>query len=129
MVAGNTDHDSASSILQIPSDSVYWIIHSSGTYNLLNGIAFGNGYFIAVGEFGTILQSGPIINLTVTPHASSALLGLSLEAATGLNYTIQTSTNLTSWIDVMTINLQSNKVIVDGLPATSDRLFYRAFSR
>jgi len=48
----------------------------------------------------------------------------------GLDYTIQTSTDLISWQDVTKItNTQSSKVILDGLPAASGQLFYRAYSR
>jgi hypothetical protein len=53
-----------------------------------------------------------------------------LEAPTGLDYTIQTSTDLISWHDVTKItSAQSNKVVLDGLPADANHLFYRAYSR
>ena len=95
----------------------------------VQAIAYGNGHFVVVGSDGTILQSGSIITLSITPTASTGLLSLSLEGPTGLDYTIQTSTDLISWRDVTKItSAQSNKVILDGLPATSERLFYRAYS-
>jgi hypothetical protein len=95
------------------------------------GIAFGNGRFVAVGGFGgptgEILQSGPIINLSVALNAGSGLLSLSLEGPTGIDYTIQGSTDLISWSDVTKVtNTQSSKVILESLPATSKHQFYRA---
>ena len=93
------------------------------------GIAYGNGHFVAVGENGTILQSGSIIHLSIMPDASTGLLSLSLEGPTGLDYTIQTSLDLISWQDVTKItSAQSGKIILDGLPISSGRTFYRAFS-
>src|SRR5439155_401477 len=69
----------------------------SGTRNGFIGIAYGEGRFIAVGRGASILQSGSIFTLTITPGANTGLLSLSLEGLTGPGYTIQTSTDLISW--------------------------------
>jgi len=38
-------------------DGVTWTPRTSGTSNDLNGVAYGNGTFVAVGEDGIILTS------------------------------------------------------------------------
>jgi hypothetical protein len=90
---------------------------------------FADGHFVAVGE-----RDNPairnIINLEIRPNIANGLLSLSLEGQSGLDYTIQTSSDLISCRDVTKITgAQSSKVILDGLPATSDRQFYRANSQ
>jgi hypothetical protein len=112
------------------ADGVNWARRPAWQQVPLHGVAYGAGHFVAVGEYGTILQSGSIVNLEIRPSAGTGLLSFSLEGPSGLDYTIQTSTNLISWRDVTKIsNAQSSKVILDGLPVTSDRQFYRATSQ
>jgi hypothetical protein len=36
---------------------VSWTARASGTSNRLNGVTYGNGLFVAVGKYGTILTS------------------------------------------------------------------------
>ena len=96
----------------------------------LSAVAYGNGQFVAVGRYGTILQSGSIITLSITPNADTRRLTLSLEGPTGLGYTIQSSTDLMSWLSVTNITTtQPGSVILDVLPADSARVFYRAYSQ
>jgi hypothetical protein len=112
-------------------DGVNWFqrgvgMHTSG----LVAVAFGDGHFVALGNDGTILQSGPIINLSVTSGASTGLPLLSLEGPTGLDFTIQSSTDLNHWQDVTTITgSPSGKMVLDGLPIGPGNLFYRAQSQ
>ena len=111
-------------------DGVNWVQRPSGTTNSLFATIYGNGHFVAVGDCGTILQSGSIINLSITPNATTGLLSLSLEGPTGLDYSIQTSTDLISWQDVTKITgLSSGKIILDGLSVGTGRVFYRAYSQ
>jgi hypothetical protein len=91
-------------------------------------IAYGNGHFVAVGLGGTILQSGSIITLAITPNAATGHLTLSLSGPLGPSYTIQNSTDLISWQNLTNIIMgQSTNIILDSPPA-SDHLFYRAYS-
>ena len=77
-----------------------------------------------------ILQSGSMINVSITPNTDTESLTLSFEGPTGLDYTIQTSSDLISWRDVTKIsNPASTKIVLEGLRITSDRQFYRATSR
>jgi hypothetical protein len=70
------------------------------------------------------------IKSRITRSSGTDSLSLSLEGPSWLNYSIQTSNDLISWRDVPNItSAQFNKVILDGLPATSDRIFYRAYSQ
>ena len=95
----------------------------------LPGITHGNGQFVAVGIGGNILQSGSIFMLTIATSVRHGLLSLTVKGPTGLEYTIQTSTDSVSWRDVRKIsNAQSGRVILDALVSSSDRQFYRAYS-
>ena len=118
---------------QTSSDGVNWVSHPLPLRNYLSSISdttYGNGHFVAVGRYGTILQSGSIITLSITPNADTRRLTLSLEGPTGLGYTIQSSTDLMSWLSVTNITTtQPGSVILDVLPADSARVFYRAYSQ
>jgi hypothetical protein len=119
-----------SGLILTSPDGVNWVKHQSGAQSgLLNAIAYGNGYFVTVGWQGTILQSGSIITLALAPKLSSDRLALSLEGPTGHTYTIQSSRDLTSWRNLTNITTtQPLTVILDALPAGSERSFYRAYS-
>jgi len=113
-------------IILTSTNAVNWVQRQSGIKTGLRGIGYGNGHFVSVGDIGTILQSGNIINLSIT--RSTGPLTLSLEGPSGLEYTIQTSNDLVAWREVTKItNAQSAKVILDGLSATAERAFYRAY--
>jgi uncharacterized delta-60 repeat protein len=47
-------------LLATSTNQTNWIVRPTGTSRNLRGIAYGNGTFLAVGESGTILQSGAI---------------------------------------------------------------------
>jgi len=95
----------------------------------LSGIADGNGHFVAVGWWPTILESGGIITLAITPHAATGFPTLWLEGLNGLVYTIQSSPDLISWLNLKNItSAQSTSVIVDALADARGRVFYRAYS-
>jgi hypothetical protein len=112
------------------SDGVNWTQRQSAWNQRYGGaLAYGNGHFVAVGANGTIFASGEIITLTIAPNSNSSLLSLSLEGPTGLDYSIQSSTDLVSWHEVTKITNQSSKVILDGLPVGAGRTFYRAYSQ
>jgi hypothetical protein len=110
------------------TDGVNWITRQLTT--LLNGVTYGNGYFIAVGQGGAILQSGSIITLGITSKPGPGLLELSLSGPTGLGYTIQSSTDLISWRNVTNIVItQPTSILFDALSTSPTQVFYRAYSQ
>ena len=133
VVVGGGEDDPPSILTS--TDGVNWVprstrVRDGGFNQMLHGIGYGNGHFVATGDRWMILQSGSIITLSITPNIGTGLLTLSLEGPTGLDYTIQSSSDLISWRDVTKItSAQSNKVILDGLPATPERAFFRAYSQ
>lgn len=114
------------------ADGINWVTRIPGISwgtGTFNGITYGNGHFVICGSGRMILQSGRIINLSITLSPATGTLTVSLEGPIGLDYSIQTSSDLISWRDVTKIsNTQSSKVILEGLPIFSDRQFYRATS-
>src|SRR5262249_4531498 len=87
--------------LQTSSDGLNW----TSWYGLpldawrsgISGLAYGNGHVVVVGANGVILQSGLFVRLSMVPAPVSGWRLLSLEAAAGLSYAIQSSTDLISW--------------------------------
>ena len=65
-----------------------------------NGISYGNGRFIAIGVFGSILRSGPIERLGLE-RSSSGEMELSFSGEIGGHRQIQISTNLIDWAELM----------------------------
>jgi hypothetical protein len=128
VAVGSFDFDESRGTIQTSRDGLTWSSPQVVAPFLFRGVAFGNGRFVAVGG-DEILQSGPIINLSVTPSAKTGLLSLSLEGPTGLDYTIQGSSDLVAWRDVTRItNAASSQVILNGLAIEPGRQFYRAIS-
>jgi hypothetical protein len=116
--------------IQTSRDGLTWSSLQVVAPFVFQGVAFGNGRFVAVGGWGEILQSGSIINLSVTPNTNPGLLSLSVEGPTGLGYMIQTTSDLLTWHDVARItNAPSDVVVTNGLPGTADRQFYRAVAQ
>jgi hypothetical protein len=96
----------------------------------IHGIAFGNNTCVVVGDSGTILQSGPFVTLGLTLNAATGLLTLSLTGATGLAYTVQSSSDLISWQTVTNLtSTEPTTFISDVLPGTAARGYYRAYSQ
>jgi hypothetical protein len=85
---------------------------------------------VAVGDNGTILESGSIISLALAPSVGTSGLTLSLTGPTGLAYTIEESTDLVSWRSLTNIiSTQPTEVISDSLQALGGSAFYRAHSQ
>ena len=128
---GNGQFVAAGDSIVSSTDGVTWIEHTfDSQYGSLYGVAFGNGRFVAAGDSGAILESGTVVNLAITRNVGTGALSLSLAGPTGFDYAIQTSSDLISWRGVTTVsNAASTKIILDVLPATSDRQFYRAISQ
>ena len=130
VVVGSWWNRNHNGTIMTSNDGANWIQRQPGTTNALYGIGYGNGRFVAVGEHRTIVVSGSIVTLSILSNAQTGQLTLSLEGRAENDYTIQTSTDLRSWRDLIKISkAQSDKAILDGLPVTSDRQFFRTSSQ
>src|SRR5687767_13127987 len=77
------------------ADGICWVQRQPGinwATAQLNGITYGNGHFVVCGSGRMILQSGSILDLSITRSTGTGPLTLALEGSTGLDYTIQSST-------------------------------------
>jgi hypothetical protein len=130
VAAGNDCCRDSPNSFQTSADGVNWVQSNGVTWNFLSGVAYGNSYFVAVGPCGTILQSGPIIRLSITANTEAKLGSLSLEGPAGLAYIIQTSTDLISWRNLTNLTTAADGTArFDALPAASEHLFYRTYSQ
>jgi len=110
-------------------DGETWVKRPSGTQDSLSGIAYGNGHFVAIGRFPTILESSSVITLAIT-HATIGFPTLWLEGPAELVYTIQSSPDLISWRNLTNLaSAQSTSVILNAPPDPGGRVFYRAYSQ
>jgi hypothetical protein len=118
-------------VLLTSTDGSNWVRRQSGiSSGCLTAVAYGDGHFIAVHESGTIIESGSIITLALTPSTNSGRLLLSLTGPTGLAYSVQSSTNLVSWQTVTNVtSAPPTTVVLDAVPPTRDRTFYRALTQ
>ena len=110
------------------TDGSNWVRRQSGiSSGCLTAVAYGDGHFVAVGESGTIIESGSIVTLALTPGMSSGRLLLSLTGPTGLDYTVQRSSDLIAWENVtnFTFALPTSEVL-NLQPPGASHLFYRA---
>lgn len=97
---------------------------STGQSGALRDVAYGNGYFIAVGDNGLIVQSGPIFSLNWAPGNT-----LVLDGEAGRAYRIQSLSDLgtTNWTDIL--NHTNSAEVTPVLEIGSDNsgaVFYRA---
>jgi hypothetical protein len=111
------------------ADGVAWVQRSSGTNHDLDAAAYGNGHWVVVGQYGTILESGGLGHLALNHKPDTPGLELSVTGPAGSAYTIQTSTDLTSWRTLTNFTATANgEALLEVLPQGSLRLFYRASS-
>ncbi len=87
--------------------------------------------FLAVGEGGTILQSGLLVPdrpaLGPITLFSSGTVQVSLSGSPGWTYSIQASTNLTDWLNITNLALTNTcGQFVDPAATNFPQRFYRA---
>lgn len=110
------------------ADGFTWRLRSVNVTNsaALRAVAYGNGYFVAVGDKGLVLRSGPAFTLR-SAVANGGNVEVSLAGEQGRVYRIQENTNFAAgWQDWLTITNTSELMpfIVSVIPG-SPRL-YRA---
>jgi hypothetical protein len=107
------------------ADGFGWRKRTTAASPLL-GAAYGNGRFIAVGNNGTILQSGPAFTLQGRQSPSGGF-ALSLDGETGRFFRVQASPDLSAWTDLLGFtNAQNPTAVVDLTAQQYPRRFYRA---
>jgi hypothetical protein len=142
---------SSATVNGIPFSS-YVVTDSSGNYSM--GAASGTWNVFAnccgnegLDNFGltdlgvhlvTVPPTNAVMNLTLYPYGTPALsqitrfgpssVGFGLSGASGTNYTILVTTNLTSgsWFTLLVTNLQGNFAYIQDNQATNRQRFYRA---
>jgi len=122
------DFRDATRIIMTSADGVHWDRQESSSTALWS-VAYGNGHFVAVGDFETILESGPMIDLSLTAQPTAGLMSLSLQCPMNSAYTVQQSQDLISWQDLTNINTGQPGRAALTLPANSEHVFYRARSK
>ena len=129
VAVGGTSMEETTGIITTSADGVHWVRHEVLKGANLWDVAYGNGHFVAVGDLGIILESGSIIDLMLSRKPDTGLISLALEGPMAADYTIQASRDLISWQSLTNINTGVTGSGALALPATSERLFYRALSQ
>ena len=112
------------------SDGSNWKLRTVSVTNSasLRAVTYGNGYFIAAGDKGIILQSGPVLTLRLMDLTGGATLVL--DGQIGRSYRLQSSQDLSqsNWTNVGTVtNTAVATQAFDPSPMAQKR-FYRAVS-
>jgi hypothetical protein len=113
-------------------DGLNWRLRpiSTGRSGALRAVTYGNGYFIAVGDGGLILRSGPVSTLRVIA-VDEGTASLVLDGEIGRSYRIETTSSLSgsNWADLVTItNTTEATPVFDDQAEISPMRFYRAIT-
>jgi hypothetical protein len=111
-------------------DGAQWTRRESGASTDLRGAAYGLGTFVAVGKGGTILQSDDLRRAILgNPHFANSGFSLTISGEPDRIYTLQSSSDLLHWGDVLTFtNLQGIISVTDTTAPVSGVRFYRVGS-
>ncbi len=111
----------------ISSDGIHWSSRHSKTSRGLLNVAFGNGTFVIGGETGAILQSDPVMYLTLTMQPAPQLL---LWGPVNRSYRIEYANSMSpssQWAELATV--MANQIpasFSDPSWTNSTTRFYRA---
>ena len=111
----------------ISTDGVHWSKRSSRTPLIFSTISFGNGTFVLGGSGGAILQSDPLVNLTMTMQSMPQLF---LWGPTNRSYRIEYLNGINpsnTWMPLTTfVPSESPAQFSDVSWTNSANRFYRA---
>src|SRR4029077_18728582 len=94
------------------------------------GVVYGGGHFLAIGDYGAVLESDNLLMLNVIPGITNGEIRISLTGPPGLACTIQSSADLISWRNLTNITTtQAGTAAFDAQARVSNAQFYRAYSR
>jgi hypothetical protein len=116
------------------TNGVQWETRNSGTAVSLNSAAYGRGSFVAVGLWGTILQSGqlesPGLELGPIVGLPNGAYAISISGSVGQTWQVQSSLDLANWSPLATF-VSTNSVMrfVDYEATNYERRFYRAMGQ
>jgi len=105
------------------NDGATWQQRNTGISIRLLSVIYGNNSFVLVGDNGLILQSDPISDLRIQIQNSQIELDVSCDAGNGC--WLQSSTNLISWQNIITTNIQGSLSWFDTAMTNSTQRFYR----
>jgi len=113
------------------TNSSDWIRQDSGVTVSLYDVCFANNQFVAVGEYGTILESGSVERPALSgQYVAGSGVQLTITGGTERTYRIfQSSTDLNSWSDLVVLtNTTGSTHYTDASAREFDRRFYRVLS-
>jgi hypothetical protein len=118
--------------ITVSRDGASWTasLHEPGKGNL-RGVTYGNGWFVAVGDGGAVVQSDPVFSLAPEAVLDESGLRLTLYGEAGRSFRIQAATNLLNgdWTDVATFTSESEaEEFVDSAASSHPSRFYRVVS-
>ncbi len=114
-------------------DGVNWKLRPVATQlsPLLHGVAYGNGYFVTVGEKGLILQSGPVFGLVAGSAAPEGGIQWILTGEAGRSFRFQYSEQLQApgWTDITNFtSTAETSILTDPTATSASGRFYRVTS-
>jgi hypothetical protein len=112
------------------TNGINWTKRNTGITNRMSCIAFGNNRFVVGCSDGTLLASGsvaPLVSGQVDPITGGLLLTVSGGLVSGA--TIQASTNLIQWTNLVTLsNLSLTNSYLDTTVSNFSMRYYRTVS-
>jgi hypothetical protein len=111
-------------------DGVHWTKRFNSPFTLLDA-AFGNGTFVGVGEHGVVVQSTNLDALVPIrlsgSMATNQVFELTITSASGLDLTVETSSDLQTWqIFRHLVNQTGQTNLFETVPSGNTQRFYRA---
>jgi len=112
------------------ANGVDWYVHVSSASTGFFGVTYGRGTFVAVGGYGTILQSDPYPpRLELVPNFCRDCFAFNLLGDAGESYRIEASRDLTNWTAITNlVSATGTNQFIDPAAPNSSRRFYRAVS-
>lgn len=120
-------------ILTSPN-GLQWQARNSGTAMALNAAAYGQGSFVAVGGWGTIVQSGqvafPGLQLGPLVALPGRTYGFSISGSVGQTWQVEGSVDLVNWLPISSF-VSTNAVMrfVDSDATNFEQRFYRVIGQ
>lgn len=106
------------------TDGVAWKQRESGTALDLYNLCHGNNSFVVTGQNGLVLQSDPLVQLSVSRDTGNPVVGLNAICDTGEGCWLESSPDLHAWQAIGTNKIQGPIVGLE-IPANTLHQYYR----